>query len=138
MDVVLSNGVYRQHLADHAGTVIIHCHWLSHEDLGCMSQFTIGTCATDDVANGILGTCSTDVHVSLNFLVLLANELGWAVWIVTTLFVLLILGGTVGAIWCYTSKKKQKKEGVLAGVDGMDAATDVLAGVEKSGRVTHL
>ena len=40
MDVIFSNGVYRQHLADHAGTVIVHCHWLSHEDLGCMSQFT--------------------------------------------------------------------------------------------------
>lgn len=52
MDVVLSQGTYRQHLADHAGTVIVHCHWLTHEDLGCMSQFTIESCATDDVANG--------------------------------------------------------------------------------------
>jgi hypothetical protein len=26
MDVVLSDGVYRQHLADHAGTVLVHGH----------------------------------------------------------------------------------------------------------------
>lgn len=65
MDVVMSNGVYRQHLADHAGTVIVHCHWLSHEDLGCMSQFTIEACATDDPANGVLGTCSTHETLGL-------------------------------------------------------------------------
>ena len=41
LDVIFSSGAYRQHLSDHAGTVIVHCHWLSHEDLGCMSQFTI-------------------------------------------------------------------------------------------------
>lgn len=52
MDVVMSDGIYRQHLADHAGTVIVHCHWLSHEDLGCMNQFTIEECPEDDIANG--------------------------------------------------------------------------------------
>jgi hypothetical protein len=65
MDVVLSNGVYRQHLADYTGSAIIHCHWFSHEDLGCMSQFTIATCPTDDPARGVLGTCST--HETLGF-----------------------------------------------------------------------
>ena len=65
MDVIMSSGVYRQHLADHAGTVIIHCHWLSHEDLGCMSQFTIEACPTDDLASGVLGTCSTHETLGL-------------------------------------------------------------------------
>ena len=74
MDVVMSDGTYRQHLADHAGTVIVHCHWLSHEDLGCMNQFTIEECPEDDIANGVLGQCSTEE--SLNELKILANELG--------------------------------------------------------------
>ena len=59
MDVVTSTGVYRQHLANYTGKAIVHCHWSSHEDLGCMSQLTITTCETDNPAIGVLGTCST-------------------------------------------------------------------------------
>ena len=111
MDVVLSQGVYRQHLADHAGTVIVHCHWLSHEELGCMTQFSIGTCETDDVANGILETCSTDE--TLDFLTLWTNELGWSVWVVTTLFVLAIVLGVAAVVvlplWCCYRKKQRAR-----------------------------
>jgi FtsP/CotA-like multicopper oxidase with cupredoxin domain len=99
MDVVMSNGVYRQHLADHTGVVIVHCHWLSHEDLGCMSQFTIDSCATDDVAAGVLGTCST-------------ADTGLETWVIVLLAVAsaaVFLGGVCLA--CRVSKSSKKEEG---------------------------
>ena len=93
--VVLSNGVYRQHLADHAGTVIVHCHWLSHEDLGCMGQFMIESCATDDPASGVLGTCSTDEALGLEAPVIA---------LIVVLVVLAVGAAAVAAHWCWRSK----------------------------------
>lgn len=90
MDVILSSGTYRQHLADHAGTVIVHCHWLTHEDLGCMSQFSIADCPTD--INGAIGTCSTEE--TAGSLQILANELGMdvvVIYILITMAVILVL-----------------------------------------------
>ena len=65
-DVVIGQGTFRMHVADHTGTVVCHCHWLSHEDQGCMAKFTINECATDDITAGIVGTCSTHEALGLS------------------------------------------------------------------------
>ena len=56
-DVVLSTGVYRQRFLHYEGVVMVHCHWLTHEDHGCISQFSIRTCPTDNPP-ALVGTCS--------------------------------------------------------------------------------
>lgn len=38
MDVVLSTGTYRQRFLHYNGTVMVHCHWLTHEDMGCIGR----------------------------------------------------------------------------------------------------
>ena len=57
-DVVLSTGIYRQRFLHYEGVVMVHCHWLTHEDHGCISQFRIRTCPTDNIPAGVVGTCS--------------------------------------------------------------------------------
>ena len=56
MDVVLASGRFRQRFLQYTGTVIVHCHWLTHEDHGCIGQFTIKDCPEDHPP--IFGMCS--------------------------------------------------------------------------------
>eukprot|EP00941_MAST-03F_sp_MAST-3F-sp1_P002348 g2348.t1 len=44
VDVIHAVGTFRWHAADHASPIVAHCHWLLHEDEGCMSSFTVEEC----------------------------------------------------------------------------------------------
>jgi hypothetical protein len=59
MDVVLASGRFRQRFLHYTGTVIVHCHWLTHEDHGCIGEFTIKDCPLDKPPM-IVGMCSKD------------------------------------------------------------------------------
>jgi FtsP/CotA-like multicopper oxidase with cupredoxin domain len=61
-DVVHGVGTYRWHAADHASRIVVHCHFLLHEDEGCMSSFMVEACP-DDAGQDADGACVVDDDV---------------------------------------------------------------------------
>ena len=108
-DVVLANGNFRMHVADHKGTVVTHCHWLNHEDRGCMGTFEILDCPEDDIAAGNVGNCSTFIYFGFTL-----TQIGFMVGGVVVVVLV------AGVVFCFFKKKKKEKTFIGIGGESND------------------